>query len=61
MRIVLGGQDDVINAKDNLNFLSQNFSDLNDCSIEIINALAHQIPVDIFEEQTKNFFERLCY
>jgi hypothetical protein len=38
MRIVLGGQDDVINAKDNLNFLSQNFSDLNDCSIEIINA-----------------------
>jgi hypothetical protein len=61
MRIVLGGQDDVIKAKDNLNFLSQNFSDLNDCSIEIINALGHQIPVAVFEEQTENFFERLCY
>jgi len=61
LRIVLGGQDDVINAADNLNFLSQNFSDLKDCSIEIINALAHQIPVHIFEEQTEAFFERLCY
>ena len=61
MRIVLGGQDEVINATDNLNFLSQNFSDLKDCSIEIINALGHQIPVHIFEEQTEAFFERLCY
>ena len=61
MRIVLGGQDEVIKAKDNLAFLSQNCSDLKDCSIEIINELAHQIPVPIFEEQTENFFERLCY
>jgi len=61
LRIVLGGQDDVINAADNLNFLSQNFSDLKDCSIEIINELAHQIPIHIFEEQTEAFFERLCY
>lgn len=61
MRIVLGGRDDVVNAKDNLAFLSQNFSDLKDCSIEIINALGHQIPVDIFEAQTEAFFKRLCY
>ena len=61
LRIVLGGQDDMINAADNLNFLSQNFSDLKDCSIEIINELAHQIPIHIFEEQTEAFFERLCY
>lgn len=61
MRIVLGGQDEVIKAKDNLAFLSQNCSDLKDCSIEIVNELAHQIPVHIFEEQTEAFFERLCY
>lgn len=61
MRIVLGGQDDVIQAKDNLAFLAQNCSDLDDCTIEIINALAHQIPVDVFQVQTEAFFERLCY
>lgn len=61
LRFVLGGQDEVIKAKDNLAFLSQNCSDLKDCSIEIINELAHQIPVPIFEEQTEAFFERLCF
>jgi esterase/lipase len=61
MRIVLGGQDDVIKAKDNLVFLSQNFSELKECTIQIINELAHQIPVPIFEKQTEYFFEELCY
>jgi hypothetical protein len=61
MRIVLGGQDEVIKAVDNLAFMSQNASDLRDCTIEIVNDLAHQIPVDVFEEQTEAFFERLCY
>jgi hypothetical protein len=61
MRIVLGGQDDVIKAKDNLVFLSQNFSELKECTIEIINGLAHQIPVAIFKNQTDVFFQELCY
>jgi hypothetical protein len=61
MRIVLGGQDDVIKAKDNLVFLSQNFSELKECTIQIINELAHQIPVPIFEKQAEYFFEELCY
>lgn len=61
MRIVLGGQDDVIKAKDNLAFLSQNLSNLRDSRIELINELAHQIPVHIFEKQTETFFESLCY
>jgi predicted esterase YcpF (UPF0227 family) len=61
IRIVLGGQDDTIKAKDNLAFLSQNFSNLKECTIEIINELAHQIPVAIFEEQTKVFFGGLRY
>jgi predicted esterase YcpF (UPF0227 family) len=61
IRIVLGGQDDVIKAKDNLIYLSQNFSELKECTIQIINELAHQIPIAIFEKQTEYFFEELCY
>jgi hypothetical protein len=61
MRIVLGGQDDVIKAKDNLVFLSQNFSELKECKIQIINELAHQIPVAVFKNQTEIFFQELCY
>lgn len=61
MRIVLGGQDDVIKAKDNLAFLSQNSFENTDYAILIKNDLAHQIPVDVFEEETKAFFESLCF
>ena len=61
LRIVLGGQDEVVKAKDNLAFLSQNAGEFGDCTIEIVNGLAHQIPIDVFEEQTEAFFERLCY
>lgn len=61
MMVVLGAQDDVIKAKDNLAFLAQNFSELKECTIQIINELAHQIPVPIFEKQTEYFFEEICY
>ena len=61
MRIVLGGQDDVIKAKDNLVFLSQNFSELKECTIQIINELAHQIPVAFFKNQTDVFFAGLRF
>ncbi|WP_291097286.1 MULTISPECIES: YqiA/YcfP family alpha/beta fold hydrolase [unclassified Flavobacterium] len=61
MRIILGGQDDIIKAKDNLVFLAQNCNPKTDYTIVIKNDLAHQIPVDVFEEETKAFFEALCY
>lgn len=61
MRIILGGQDDVIKAKDNLGFLAQNCFKNTDYAILIKNDLAHQIPVDVFEEETKAFFESLCF
>jgi predicted esterase YcpF (UPF0227 family) len=61
MRIVLGGQDDIIKAKDNLAFLAQNCNPKTDYTISIKYDLAHQIPVDVFEEETKAFFEVLCY
>jgi predicted esterase YcpF (UPF0227 family) len=61
MRIVLGAQDDVIKAKDNLNFLAQNTNPQTDYDITIKRELAHQIPIDIFEQETQAFFEQLCY
>lgn len=61
MRIILGGQDDIIKAKDNLAFLAQNCNLKTDYTIVIKNDLAHQIPIAIFEEETKAFFKALCY
>ena len=61
MRIVLGGQDDTIKAQDNLTFLAHNCNLKTDYTIVIKNDLAHQIPVAIFEEETKAFFKALCY
>ncbi|WP_395051494.1 YqiA/YcfP family alpha/beta fold hydrolase [Flavobacterium sp.] len=61
MRIILGGQDEIIKANDNLAFLAQNCNPKTDYTIVIKNDLAHQIPVEVFEEQTVAFFERLCY
>jgi hypothetical protein len=61
MRFVLGAQDDVVKAKDNLNFLAQNSNPQTDYNISIKRELAHQIPIEIFEQETKAFFEQLCY
>lgn len=61
MRFVLGAQDDVIKAQDNLLFLAQNFEITTDYIIAIKNDLAHQIPVDVFETETAAFFDMLCY
>jgi predicted esterase YcpF (UPF0227 family) len=61
MRFVLGGQDDVIKAKDNLNYLAQHSNPTTDYIITIKRDLAHQIPIDVFEQETKAFFSELCY
>ena len=57
MRIVLGGLDDVIKAKDNLAFLAQHISEKTDYKLVIRKELAHQIPVAVFEKETLNFFK----
>ena len=61
LRIVLGGHDDIIKSKDNLAYLAQHYVAKTDYAIIIKNDLAHQIPVDIFEEETEAFFDCLCY
>ena len=61
MRIVLGGQDTIIKAKDNMAFFAQNVAAKTDYAITIKSDLAHRIPVAIFKEETKAFFKALCY
>lgn len=58
--IVLGAQDDVIKAKDNLNYFAQHSNPITDYIITIKKELAHQIPVKIFEQETKAFFDEIC-
>jgi len=61
MRVVLGAQDDVIKAKDNLVYLAEHSNPETDYDISIKKDLAHQIPIDVFEQEAKAFFEQLCY
>jgi predicted esterase YcpF (UPF0227 family) len=61
IRIVLGAQDDIIKAKDNLNYLAQHSNPKTDYDITIKRELAHQIPIDVFEQETKAFFAELSY
>jgi predicted esterase YcpF (UPF0227 family) len=61
MRFVLGAQDDIIKAKDNLNYLAQHSNPTTDYEISIKRDLAHQIPIEVFEQETKAFFTELSY
>ena len=58
LRIVLGGLDDIIRAKDNLTFLAANYAFDRNYQIVIRKELGHQIPIAVFEEETAAFFER---
>lgn len=57
MRIILGGQDNVIKTKDNLAFLAENCTDKTDYTIVILKDLAHQIPFDVFKKETRIYFD----
>jgi hypothetical protein len=61
MRFVLGALDDIIKAKDNLTYLAEHSNPATDYDISIKKELAHQIPIDVFEQEAKTFFEQLCY
>ena len=52
--VVLGKQDDVINYKDSLDFISQHFKGPKEIVID--EHMGHRVPVDIFEKHTRQFF-----
>lgn len=59
LQVVLGGQDDIINPGYNLIFLAQNTEKTDNISIHIRRGLAHQIPVEVLEEEMKFFALKL--
>jgi len=59
-QLLLGGNDDVVNPSETLNFLGQHLSKT-ELNIKIDPSLGHRIPVSIFEEQVKLFFSTICY
>lgn len=56
----LGGQDDVVDPSETLNFLSKKTSD-HEIQINIDPQLGHRIPIDIFHQDIQNFFSKLCF
>lgn len=58
--IVLGAKDETIDPKSTLEFLAKSIG-IDDYTIKIRQDLAHRIPEDIFKEEVKAFFKKLCY
>jgi len=56
---VLGAKDETIDPKSTLNFLADSL-DKNDYNIKIRQDLQHRIPIEIFKEEVKAFFKKLC-
>ncbi len=56
---VIGAQDDVVNPADTLNFISEIYNEFTDFHLHIRPQLAHGIPLNVFEEEVKNFFNKV--
>lgn len=57
LQIVIGNQDDIIQAVDNLDFIMKLLPSKNDFRLHLINELGHGIPADIFESEVNLFFK----
>lgn len=58
-QIVLAANDDVVDPKETLVFLSKTLQQYTDYHIHIRQDIKHRIPADIFEQEVKMFFERI--
>jgi len=59
MRLVLGAKDEVVDPRSTLNFVAERIMDNTDYQIILRQDLAHRIPLGIFEEEVRNFFDDL--
>src|SRR5690554_2292449 len=57
--IVLGIQDDVVDPRGTLNFLSKNLHPYTNYDIRVRQNLKHQINIDVFKEEVQSFFKGL--
>lgn len=58
-KIIIGKQDDTIDATCNLNFLMNTLPVDANTKIAIINKLEHRIPIQIFKEEIDLFFKEI--
>ncbi len=54
LRVILGGQDDIINPKENLNWLTEH--EKGEMDIKWVNTLGHRIPKDVFAQELSDFY-----
>ena len=59
LHFVLGGQDEVVPANDNLKWISENRMPNTNFKITLLNEMEHRIPQNIFEIEVKEFFRQL--
>lgn len=60
-QFVLGQQDEVVDPSETLNFLSKEFHPVTDIHVHLVPRLGHNIPLELFSEEVKSFFGKLCY
>lgn len=56
-KFLLGAIDDVIDPGDTLKFLSRSFNEHTNFHIHIMPGLTHNIPVEVFKVEVRNFFQ----
>jgi uncharacterized protein len=56
LRVIIGGQDDIIDAVQNVAWLATH--EKGEMDIRWRNMLGHRIPIDVFEEEVSGFFGR---
>ncbi|HSJ11928.1 MAG TPA: hypothetical protein VK916_04550, partial [Gillisia sp.] len=56
-QFVLGTIDDVVNPGETLGFISKTFNEFTDFHLHLRTGLTHNIPLDVFEEEIRSFFE----
>lgn len=59
-QFVLGARDEVVDPRETLNYIANQFSD-DELTIKIHPHLGHRIPLDLFEAEVKQFFDKICY
>lgn len=56
-RLILGAQDEVVDPSGTLQFVAKRVKDNTDYHISLRQDLAHRIPVEIFKEEVRAFFQ----
>lgn len=59
LHFALGGKDTVVAANGNLQWLSENRMETTEFKISLHSKMEHQIPLDVFEIEVKEFFRHL--